>query len=438
MKKIFFLVLYLISIIGYGQENRLSIFQNVREGSPVYKEFIKTEENININENSVSNDFENKLTKDRLPQEMIIEAFNSVLTSDKKKNKCSFWIIENFQSKLNDKNLNYSKYKDIIIEVLRDNDQIDDIVFNILLKSDVSKGKFLTPLWTNLRLTDDAKLNILNNFKQFEKRQSKRKCLSDNWRTLVSSFIKENIEISNFTLKKLNYLAYSTNTVSKESYNLLERARKNKIHEWRLTLLDYHKKVNFLRRQYPLSKIDKSDFVTQKVKKKNLSIRQRLFEKYSTYQIIVMAQVINSFSKRIGATSAEISINYDEDKSEVISLNSMDRYRLYTALLRKEMNELTTNSIFNGKRPNYKELITAAYELDLVSASEVDHVVLIEQLWNPQKTRLQKAMVWIKTFGVAASVVIPSPYGILATLGLMAIEISTEKDNDPLEHSIFY
>ena len=173
------------------------------------------------------------------------------------------------------------------------------------------------------------------------------------------------------------------------------------------------------------------NFYHLKIKKLKLSHRQKLFQNYSDIQIMLMGNMIKQLKADIVSPKMEILIYEDQDTvARVITLSPGQRFCSATNFLRSDMANLALNSYFNGRSPDYLDLITASYELGIIPASEVDTIAGIQDIWNPKKTFWDKAGVWVRTLSSVATIVIPPPYGFLPALGIVVIEATTKKDVD--------
>src|SRR5690606_21993198 len=138
-----------------------------------------------------------------------------------------------------------------------------------------------------------------------------------------------------------------------------------------------------LRNQYPVMGNESSEFVAGKASKQKQSYRQRLYENYSEMQIIIMGNIIKKLRTRLESPRAEILIFDKEEDFETIVLGPMERFRLAIRLLRKEMAELKLNTFFDGRTPDYLDLITASFEIGAIAGEEVDEMSTLQEFWNP-------------------------------------------------------
>lgn len=339
---------------------------------------------------------------------------------------CSFRIYEKLMA------IDPTKIKFHLL-ALRDLNFVDDIIFDYVQRV----GK-LSNGWTTVNTRGVNKLSRIPSIEKvvynFFKRRKRGSCESTNFKKLVSELRSK---VSNYEEKHLKYLialAKKKKWVSKEGYDTLEKLREGKVHQWNLNIKDYLDKKKSLRTQYPLKRIEFSEFVTKKVEKRDISLRQQLYQKYSYLQIILMGDIIKKLRRRMDATKIDIRIFSENDPedlpTEIIELEPMERFRFVLKLLRKEMAELRISSLFANSRPNYIDIITAGFEMGIIPAEEVDEVATLEEIWNPKQSFWDKTLYWIKTFAPVATVVIPQPYGFLGVIALIALESSTTKKNN--------
>jgi hypothetical protein len=343
----------------------------------------------------------------------------------------------------------YKKHKEAVFQNMRQQNFINDLVLqNILFAADL-KSPSKRILRKNLKKKLKKKLaksevtpkEILRKFVSFSQKDNSDACIIESFKTLHREVKGESKKLKRRTFKLMIDYALSTETITKEQYKKIEIARVNHYEELKMTISEFLKKKLRLRRQYPLLIEGTSNFITEKPKKSKVSYRSKLYQQYDYLQIVMMGDVIQSLRRRMDSSKIEILIfnsELDVDDVERIVLDPMERFRFSLKILRKEMHDLRTNSFFEGRRPSYQDLIVAAFELGMIPAIEVDEVASLEEIWNPKKTFMEKASVWIRLVSSVASIVIPPPYGFVPMLALVAIEATTSKGKKPeLDHSLF-
>lgn len=412
-----FFILTLGIELGLAQEEVLS-FKNVREGKTYYSK-------------SAHKRAARRTLKAMTKQE-VIRLYKAALAKQDNKNLCAYDLNEELSKGLNDR----SKKATIegIVHILRAEDEIDDVVAKILLTA--NKVKSTAP-----RTPHEGRNNYLDNsentrlqlevIRDFEKRFAKS-CFDEAYRAYFSEILKIEKKTSSTELETLHLKALETNLITPDTFLSLEQGRINELDKITLSLSSYQQKIKTLRIQYPLrDATERNDFTSTEVKKMKSSRRQKLFEQYSDLQIIMMGNVIKRFRERLEYDVVEISGYRDGELQETIPLDPMERFRFAIKILRKEMSLLTLNTYFSGRSPDYLDLMTASYEIGIISSSELQTVASMEEIWNPKKTLWEKAGMWVKLFSSVATIAIPPPYGFIPALVIVVIEATAGKSKDP-------
>lgn len=360
----------------------------------------------------------------------ITTSFEEIMGKMEENKLCSFDINYSLQKKLKGYNKKFNEMEGVIL-YLRSQNEIDDAVTRILLNAN-------TVVTTDVQLPKDKlyypdqklippSMEVIKNFEK----KAKNLCFDDAYKTLFNDLVKLDKKMDSDNVEALFVEAYNRKLISFDLYLKLEQSRANQLESANLSLKSYYKKIRSLRLQYPLrDSSEQSDFVTEKLDKANISRRQRLLESYSDLQIVMMANVVKKLRTRLEAPKAEILI-YDRSNSvETITLDPMERFRLAIKLLRKEMALLALNTYFDGRSPDYMDLMTSAYEVGVIPASELKEVAGLQDVWNPEKTFWEKADVWIRTLSSVATIALPPPYGFVPALAVVVIEMTAGKDKN--------
>lgn len=392
-------------------------FKNVREGVSIYSkktQVSKMEKALRL-----------------VPKEQIIQGFEDSIQNNE--SLCDYKVRDDFYSALKKehKKINFTG----AVYALRSTDEIDDVVAKILLNAD----EVLTTSINSDK--NEEHLYVPRDEKVFKEQilklrtfqtSIKQKCLDEAYSSYVAEQQKLDKKISGYELESIHYWGLKSKIISENTYELLEKARINKLNQKSLSLASYKQKLKFLRTQFPLrDETERSTFATKKVKKMDSSRRQKLYENYSDFQIVLMGKVVEKLRHRLEYDNVEIQGFQNGVLQEVIPLEPMERFRFAIRALRKEMTLLATNSYFNGRSPEYLDLMMASYEIGLIPASELDEVAGLEEIWNPKKTFWDKASVWVRLFSSVATIVIPPPYGFIPALVLVVIEASVGEKKDP-------
>jgi hypothetical protein len=394
-------------------------FQNDREGKSYYS--------------SKKNDRLINQALKAVDERQILGAFSDILRNTEKNKLCSFDINESLQTELKKINPKFNQLEGAI-HFLRSENEIDDTVVKILLTANqvLETDPMLPKNPERLFLPNKAQVpEMIKLISTFESKYLKNSCFDEAFRNLYSDVQKLDKKFQSHNLEALLVEAYQQKKISHGTYLSLEKARLSELELTSLTLKTYYQKISSLRVQYPLRDAnERSDFSTQKVDKMKVSRRQHLLSSYSDLQIIMMGNVIKKLRARLESPKAEILI-YDRAQGvETITLEPMERFRLAIKLLRKEMSYLSLNTYFAGRSPDYMDLMTAAYEIGIIPASELEEVAGLKEIWSPKKTFWDKARVWVQTLSTVATIVIPPPYGFIPALAVVIIEATAGKQTN--------
>ena len=129
--------------------------------------------------------------------------------------------------------------------------------------------------------------------------------------------------------------------------------------------------------------------------------------------------------QRLELTST-LGINLIDENNEIfesIIIDSpMEIYRFLVKYLRYEMSLLKENHLFSNTQVNYVDLVAASFEMYKIPPVALEELLLMETIWNPQKSKKEKVAMWGKLFTQAGIIFIPPPYNYLASLSIMVIE----------------
>jgi hypothetical protein len=369
----------------------------------------------------------------------MLDGYREVLNHTNQRKLCAYELNQQLQDKLQRLNPGSREFVGVIY-FLRSQDEIDDLVTKILLQAHtvVKTVPKLPKLAEELRLPADRKNidKLVDLIGSFESRFLKDTCFDDAYKNLWSEIKKTDKQITDAHLEALLVETTQRGHLSLELYKELEKARINKVQTQGPGLKSYYQKIKSLRVQYPLRDTsERSNFVTGAAEKQKLSRRQRLLENYTDLQIMLMGNVIKKLRQRLESPRVEILVYDHETLRETIPLEPMERFRFAIKLLRKEMSQLALNTYFNGRSPDYLDLMTASYEIGIIPSSELEEIAGLKEIWNPKKTLWDKAGVWIKSFSSVATIAIPPPYGFLPALGIVVIEATVGKKDQTNDDS---
>ena len=242
------------------------------------------------------------------------------------------------------------------------------------------------------------------------------------------------------------YLTYLKNKfVPKSTGKFLYKSYKKNIHKIPLTNKKYFQKLLSIKKKIPTENQgninSKSDIISRPYERGNLSRRLDLYQNYDVFQIALMNKTITQFQTRLDLTRwLNIQLYGDNNNLlEEIKLKSpAEIYRFCLKLLRKEMAEVKTNQLFNGKVPIFDHYLAAAYELGTINSEILNELEKLNEIWDPTKSKWEKVKFWTSILVQASAVFVPPPYNYLLTFSMMAIEQLHPNETLPsYEHSIF-
>ncbi len=396
---------------------------------------------------------------------------------ERNKTKCELNLISLFKENLESYSLDNSKLSiDNYLKQLRISNFIDDIYLDtsLNLNDDYHALKLLNP-------NKKIKLRGLNNkyarevlqsnkttelYQNFTDAEEDIQCLYSRFSILKFTVkIPKNKKINNKerlkALKVTNLDALKKKLITKTTFQSIEYLRKKSfITKRKLRLRDYYdiifgakNKMKTRNSNYNVEDInlEEDEFSTNKLRwYKKLTQRTKLYQKYDVTQIILMAQVLQKASWRMGVdpdvtanapviTQSFVINNADGTKEnyvEKIELDTQSQYNLARKRMRKDIHDLQMMSTFIEKKIFYEEVVMAAFETGYVTIEDINYVVRYDDLWNPSKTKFERITGYIFRFTGLSLFFVPPPFNVAATIGLSIVEGIVKKlsikgeDND--------
>lgn len=412
MKAFILVILIIASTSSFAEDWSGDIYKNIREANSQYISFDNQQEIKTFNQSAKDMD-------------ILLE-----ILRDPKLNRCASKWVNTIK---NEFAFEDTHQIEVAILAMRSKDWIDDMTVSLLLRvlklepsSSIPsiKGQLST-------IQEDIAMSIYQKWNQLLK--APQSCQEDVYRSMVSDLQKEDAGLVK-NLKYLTHLAYEKNILSKNTYKQFEILRQQKVHLWPTNLRQYGETLNALSKHFPNRAKESSKIVTQVLSRQKLSLRQNLFVKYDSTQIMLLSHFIKDLKARLDSKDIVINISYENRDTEIISLSPMEKFRFLLKLLRRELAVLNNGSLLNFQSATYPDLIAASYEVGIISSFEIEQLLLLEEIWNPKKTPKEKIFYWIKTFGSSASVLLPPPFGFVSVMALMIID--QQISEAPIDHSL--
>lgn len=240
--------------------------------------------------------------------------------------------------------------------------------------------------------------------------------------------------------------ALSDKVITLETFNKLEYLRtKSSVNKRSYWLNEYFKiifnaknKMRPIKSTYVVKEIqDEDDFSSERIKRfSKITRRKLLYRKYNETQIILLSQILQKSSRRMGVDpdtesktpfiTQEFSVLNEEGTRdtyvEKIELDPQSQYNLARRLLRKDMTELQMMDIFIGLQITHEDIVMAALETGYISLEDIEYVVKYDDLWNPNKTDLEKIVGFVGSVAGVSTLFLPPPWNITASIAIGVIE----------------
>lgn len=342
------------------------------------------------------------------------------------------------------------------LQVLRMNHSIDDILYEILIginkdyfqfkNVDVDKrAKRLFFSSKKIVAANDLK-ELFSGFSEFP--DESNRCLYQEYRFVINNIKKANGEKSDSLkdLKRLSIEAFKANLIPLQTLNKLEYLRtESNVNKRDIWLKDYmsiilnaKNKMVPVKYSYQPRKIEEeNEFSSERIKRfSKITRRKLLYRKYDETQIILLAQVLQKASRRMGVDvdtetkrpfiSQEFTtLNPDGERKtyvEIIELDPQSQYNLARRLLRKDVVELQMMDVFVNAKITHEDVVMAALETGYISLEEIEFVVRYDDLWNPNITKFEKISGFIFKVAGYTSFFLPPPWNITASIALGVVE----------------
>ncbi len=422
---------------------------NLRNDKEVVITSIKKNERLRISEKFKNQEFNTQTTK------TFYTTIQSFLNQDDK--QCELRLIDLIKKDFERGKIDSSEegLQDIF-KMLRITNAIDDIFYDIL----TSLNKDFTNLGgvkldrSRLRISFNHKKLIKNNdvkelFSGFtEWPDESSRCVYKEY-VFIKGHIRnqdDKLSLKKSYLKTLSERALKENVIDLATFNKLEYLRtKSTVNKRNYWLADYFKiifnaknKMRPIKASYVVKNIeDESDYSTERIKRfSKITRRKLLYKKYDETQIILLSQVLQKASRRMGVdpdthSSAPVisqefqilnELGTRDTYVERIELDPQSQYNLARRLLRKDMTELQMMDIFIGLKITHEDVVMAALETGYISLEDIEYVVKYDDLWNPHKSDFEKIVGFVGTVAGVSTIFLPPPWNITASIAVGIIE----------------
>lgn len=387
------------------------------------------------------------------------EVFYNVMLDfvNKEDKQCELKLLDTLHAKLAEEKIASNQVEiEEYLKVLRVKHNIDDIMYEIL--SSVNKDYFALK---NLDLNKKAKKlffggnkiaaandlkELFSGFSEFPDEETR--CFYQEYMFVSNNIKKTNGEKSDKLgdFKTLTIKAYESKLFPLATFNKIRYLQtESSVNKRNIWLRDYltiifnaKNKMVPIKYSYKPRKIEEEDeFSSKRIKRfSKITRRKLLYAKYDETQIVLLAQVLQKASRRMGVDvdteskrpfiSQEFSVlNADGERTnyvETIELDPQSQYNLARRLLRKDMTELQMMDIFVAQKITHEDIVMAALETGYISLEEIEFVVQYDDLWNPERTKFEKISGFIFTVAGYSTFFLPPPWNITASIALGVVE----------------
>ncbi len=383
---------------------------------------------------------------------------------------CELRLIDNFINTLKNEGLKVDQDSiEDYLKILRTFNYIDDILFDIL--SYVTEDHFN---FKNINLNHQPFKTILDRQSLLEKNpldelyvdfkqwpDEKNSCTYQSFVELKRQVRNKEGEYSKKSkeLKVLNKKALESKIISLSTFNKLEFLRKKSalkkrmiwIKDYFSTIFKAKNKMKPISYDYTTNNLElENKFSTEKVRRfHSITRRKLLYRKYNETQIILLSQILQKASRRMGVDPDTISgrpyITQEfniltpsgerETYVERIDLDPQSQYNLARRLLRRDMVQLEMMESFHKLHITHEDVVMAGLETGYISLEDIALVVKYDDLWNPEQIPFLKVLGFIFTIGRYSTFFLPSPFNIAATIAMGIAEgIADHKLSSGADH----
>lgn len=343
------------------------------------------------------------------------------------------------------------------LKMLRATHAIDDVLFDIVTSINEDAAKF-----SKVDLKKPVRASLAKNEDRLEKNSvddlywAFAKWPDDKTRCSTQEFVrlKESVAIPAQAKEKvkakylgtLNKAAYEKKIITLETYNKLEYYRTDSNLEKRyIWLNDYIKIVLSAKnamvprtKGYDVKKLDAENrFSSEKLKRFSaLTRRKILYKKYNETQIILLSQVLQKASRRMGVDADTITkapyliqefelLKENGERQTYVERTEIDpqsQYNLARRLMRKDIVDLQMMSLFNRLDISYEDVVMAALETGYISLEDIEFVVAYDDLWNPTTSKYERMSGFIFKVAGYTTFFLPPPFNVAASIALGIVE----------------
>jgi hypothetical protein len=379
--------------------------------------------------------------------------------------KCELYLIDEFRKDLKNAELaNDEKSIESYLKLVRISNIIDDIFYDILSSNNRDYFAFKSVKLTGRAGNVASKYKLLyekndlkelySNFEPFP--DEVNQCAYQEFIFLKNNIVDEEGLRPDRPLRLMSFLnkkALREKLITLATFHKLEFLRKKSELKKRYILMrDYFKIVSSAKDQMvPVNRVykpftlDKEDkFSSERMKRfSKLTRRKLLYRKYDETQIILLAQILQKASRRMGVDvdtksevpyitqSFEVTERNGERRTYVerLDLDPQSQFNLARRLMRKDMVEMQMMDTFNKLQITHQDIVMAAFETGYITIEDISYVVRYDDLWNPETSKFERISGFVFKVSGYATFFLPTPWNIVGTIALGVVEGIVDKKN---------
>jgi hypothetical protein len=373
-------------------------------------------------------------------------------------NQCELSLIKEFKSALKGAQLpDDEKSVESYLRLMRIQNVIDDIFYDVLSSDNrdfhdflkvklTGKVKKAPKSWAAIYEKNDLK-ELYSNFEPFPDEISH--CAYQEYIYLKNKIVNSEglpaekpLEI----MEALNKKAFEEKIIGLESYHKIEFLReKSEVNKRYILMRDYLQIISSAKNQMipvnrvykPLTLEREDKFSTERMKRfSRLTRRKLLYRKYDETQIILLSQILQKASRRMGVdVDTKTGVPYVTQEFEVtgkdgehttyvekLDLDPQSQFNLARRLMRKDLTETQMMETFIGLRITYEDIVMAAFETGYITIEDLTYVVRYDDLWNPKVSKFERVSGLIFKVSGYATFFLPAPWNVVGTLALGVVE----------------
>ncbi len=158
-----------------------------------------------------------------------------------------------------------------------------------------------------------------------------------------------------------------------------------------------------------------------------LTRRERLYRLYDPTQIRMLTTVMKRLFTRMDSTRADLVFTRPDGSTEIVPISPMGQYYFARKLLKRDLDELSRSFFFQGRSPGYDDLLTASLETGLIAPTDLDPLLEVDDLWNPDVPKWKRASDLAFRITGSASLFLPPPYNTLTSVTLVLLNSFIER-----------